>query len=111
MVTARDRVKGGCYKVRKDKSSSAWPKLFPGDMVRGQHPKTKEWSLKGQVLEMVHGDRAVNVDLEEGVRRLFARDDVRKDTTRKYQDQEEEELRSQLADTNGGTSWGWARSS
>jgi hypothetical protein len=42
MVKARDRVKGGCYKVRKDELSSAWPRLFQGDMVRGQHPKTKE---------------------------------------------------------------------
>ena len=99
MVEARDRdrVKGGCYKVRKDELKSAWPRLFPGDMVRGQHPKTKEWSLKGEVLEMVHGDRAVNMDLDEGEPRLLARDAVRKDTTRAYQEQEEEELRSQLA--------------
>ena len=94
-------VKGGCYKVRKDELSSAWPRLLPGDKVRGQHPKTKEWSLKGEVLEMVHGDRAVNVDLDEGEPRLFARDAVRKDTTRTYQEQEEEELRSQLAGTVG----------
>ena len=50
---------------------------------------------------MVHGDRAVNVDLDEGEPRLFARDAVRKDTTRAYQEQEEEELRSQLAGTVG----------
>ena len=66
-------------------------------MVRSQHPRTKEWSLKGQVLEMVHGDKAVNVDLDEGVPRLFARDAMRKDTTRTYHDLEEEELRSHLA--------------
>ena len=65
-------------------------------MIRGQHPKTKVWSLKGKVLEMVHGDRAVNVELDEGNSRLFARDAVRKDTTRAYQEQEEEELRVQL---------------
>ena len=69
--------------------------------MRGQLPKTKEWSLKGKVLEMVHGDRAVNVDLDEGEPRLFARDAMWKDTTRAYQEQEEEELRSQLADTVG----------
>ena len=68
-------------------------------MVRGQHLKTKEWSLKGEVLEMVHGDRAVNVKLDEGVTRLFARDAVRKDTTRAYQEQEKEELRCQVAGT------------
>ena len=99
MVKARDRVKGGCYKLRRDELKSAWPRLFPGDMVRGQHPKTKEWSLKGQVLEMVHGNRAVNMELDEGEPRLFARNAVRKDTTRAYQEQEEEELRSQLAGT------------
>ena len=87
MVKARDRVKGGCYKVKKDELSSAWPRLLPGDMVRGQHPRTKEWSLKGEVLEMVTGDRAVNVELDKGVTRLFARDAVRKDTTRAYQEQ------------------------
>ena len=65
-------------------------------MVRGQHPQTKIWSLKGKVLEMVHGDRAVNVELYEGRTRLFARDALRKDTTRAYQEQEEEELRVQL---------------
>ena len=69
MVKARDMVKGGCHKLKEDKSKAAWPRLFPGDMVRGQHTKTKEVSLKGEVLEMVHGDRAVNVDLDEGPRR------------------------------------------
>ena len=51
-------------KLKDDESKAAWPLLHPGDMVRGQHPKTKEWSLKGEVLEMVHGSRAVNVDLD-----------------------------------------------
>ena len=50
---------------------------------------------------MVHGDRAVNVDLDEGEPRLFARNAVRKDTTRAYLEQEEEELRSQLAGAVG----------
>ena len=45
---------------------------------------------------MVHGSRAVNVELDEGRSRLFARDAVRKDTTRAYQEQEEEELRAQI---------------
>ena len=83
--------------MKKDELSSAWPRLFPGDMVRGQHPRTKKWSLKIEGLEMVHRDRAVNVELDEGVTRLFTRDAVRKDTIRAYQEQEEEELRSPLA--------------
>ena len=66
MEKARERVKGGCYKVSEDESKEAWPVLHSGDMVRGQHPKTKEWSLKGEVLEMVHGNRSVNVDLNDG---------------------------------------------
>ena len=41
MVKAMDRIKGGCYKVGTDELKKAWPRLFPGDMVRGQHPKTK----------------------------------------------------------------------
>ena len=82
LLTDQTRVKGGCYKVKKDELKAAWPALSPGDMVRGQRPQTKEWSLKGQVLEMVHGNRAVNVDLDDGRTRLFARDNVRKDTTR-----------------------------
>ena len=64
MEKARERVKGGCNRLKEDESKAAWPLLHPGDMVRGQHPKTKEWSLKGEVLEMVHGSRAVNVDLD-----------------------------------------------
>ena len=78
---------------------AAWPAMKPGDMVRGQHPQTKEWSLKGEVLEMVHRDRAVNVDLDDGRTRLFARDAMRKDTTRAFMPEEEEQLQSQLAGT------------
>ena len=68
-------------------------------MVRGQHPKTKEWSLKGEVLETVHGNRSVNVDLDDGGTRLFERAAVKKDTTKTYREAEEEELRNQLAGT------------
>ena len=35
--------------------------------------KTKEWSLKGEVLETVHGERAVNVELDDGRTCLFER--------------------------------------
>ena len=96
---ARERVTGGCKKVEEDKTKMAWPKLCLGDMVRGQDPKTKEWSLKGKVMELVHGDRSVNVDLEDGRLRLIERSAVRKDTTKAYREMEEEELRSQVAGT------------
>ena len=98
MEKARERVKGGYHKMKRDESK-AWPLLHPGDMVRGQHPKTQEWSLNGEVLEMVHGSRAVHMDLDDGGSRVFARDAVRKDTTKVYPEAEEEELRSQLAGT------------
>ena len=99
MEKAREQVKGGCYKVKEDKSKAAWPELHSGDMVRVQHPTTREWSLKGEVLEMVHGNRSVNVDLHNGRTRRFARYAVRKDTTKAYREAEEEELWSQLAQT------------
>ena len=55
--------------------------------------------MKGKVLELVHGERSANVELEDGDTRLFMRLDVRLDTTRKYQEDEEEDLNSQLAGT------------
>ena len=48
---------------------------------------------------MVHGNIAVNVDLDDGRTRLFARDDLRKDTTRAFMQEEEEQLQSQLLGT------------
>ena len=63
------------------------------------YPQTNEWSMKGKVLELVHGERSANVELEDGDTRLFMRSDVRLDTTRKYQEDEEEDLNSQLAGT------------
>ena len=48
--------------------------------------KTKEWSLKGEVLEMVHSERAVNVELNNGRTRLFERKAVKKDTTKAYRE-------------------------
>ena len=99
MEKARERVKGGCKKVEEDETKKAWPKPHAGDMVRGQDPKTKERSLKGKVLEKVHGDRSVNVDIEDGRLRLIERSSVRKDTTKAHREMEEEELQSQVAGT------------
>ena len=53
MVEARDRVRTGS-KVRADKHKRGWRKLYLGDMVRGCHPRTKEWSMKGEVVEVIH---------------------------------------------------------
>ena len=48
---------------------------------------------------MVHGSRAVNVELDDASTRLFTRDAVRNDTSKVYRETEEEELPSQLAGT------------
>ena len=53
MVEARDEIRAG-NKVKTDENKSGWPKLHLGEMVRGRHPKTKEWSMKGEVVEVIH---------------------------------------------------------
>ena len=68
-------------------------------MVRGQDPKTKELSLKGEVLEIIHDDRSVNMDLANGRTCLFERKEVKKDTTKAYREAEKEEFPSQVAGT------------
>ena len=98
MVEARERVRAE-NNVKADKDKRGWPKLYRGDMARGRHPKTKEWSMKGEVLELVHGKRAVNVALEDRGSRLYKRDEVRLDTTKMYQEDKEEELNSELVGT------------
>ena len=70
--------------MENNETKRAWPKLYVGDIVRGQDPKTKEWSLKEEVLGMVHGDRSVNLDLEDGRTCLFERQAVKKDTSKMY---------------------------
>ena len=43
---------------------------------------------------MVHGNRSVNVALEDNSSRLFMREDVRLDSTKRYQEAKEEELKA-----------------
>ena len=50
--------------------------------------------MKGEVIEVVHGNRSVNVALEDNSSRLFMREDVRLDSTKKYQEAKEEELKA-----------------
>ena len=51
-------------------------------------------------MELVHGQRSLNVGLEDGRRRLFRRGALKKDSTRKYQEAEGEELSNQVAGTS-----------
>ena len=98
MMEARDRVRARAM-VKKDEDNRGWPKLHRGDLVRGRHPKTKEWSMKGEVVEVVHGERAVFVVMDDRSSRLYKREDVRLDTTKRYQENKEVELNSQLVGT------------
>ena len=100
MEKARERLNGGSSKIKQGKKKRGWPKLYVGDMVRGQDPKTKEWSLKGEGLELVYGQRSVDVGLKDGRSRLFTREKVKKDSTKRYQEVGEEELRNQVAGTS-----------
>ena len=87
MVKARDRVRAGGM-VKTDEDKRGWKQLHRGDQVRGRHPKTKEWSMKGEVVEVVHGGRAVFVVLEDRSSRMYKREDIRLDTTKRYQENE-----------------------
>ena len=98
MAKAKDRIRFE-RKVNKDKLTKSWPKLHLGDLVRGQHPKTKEWSMKGEIVELVHGKRSVNVMLADDDSRLFLREDVRLDSTKRYQEDKEGDLITQLVGT------------
>ena len=55
--------------------------------------------MKGEVVEVVHGERAVFVVMDDRSSRLYKREDVRLDTTKRYQENKEEELNSQLVGT------------
>ena len=78
--------------VKTDEDKRGWKKLHRGDQVRGRHPQTKEWSMKGEVVDVVHRDRAVFVILDDRSSRMYKWEDIRLDTTKKYQGIEEEEL-------------------
>ena len=99
MVEATDKVRAGS-KGRADNHKRGWPKLHLSDMVRGRHPKTKEWRMKGEVVEAVYGNRSVNVVLEVNSSWLFKREDIRLESTKRYQKVEEEELNSLLVGTS-----------
>ena len=82
MVAARDLVRAPRAVADEDKPGLA--PLCMGDLVVGQHPKSKEWSLDGEVTEVTHSDRAYIVTyLEEG-NGMFARLDLKLDKTRRF---------------------------
>ena len=50
----------------------------------GQHPKTWEWSLVGEVSEVAHGERAYIVTYHEGGSRMFSRPDLKLDNSGRF---------------------------
>ena len=51
------------------------------------------------MVEVVHAGRSVNMALENMSSRLFKREDIRLDSTKRYEEYEEEELNNQLVGT------------
>ena len=50
--------------------------------------------MKGKVVEVVHGDRAVFQMMVNRSSRMYKREDIRLDTTKRYQEDDEKELKT-----------------
>ena len=55
--------------------------------------------MKGEVVELVHGDRAIFQMMVNRSSRMYKRENVRLDTTKMYQEDEEEKLNNQQMGT------------
>ena len=55
--------------------------------------------MKGEVVEVVHGDRAVFQMMVNRSSRMYKREDVRLDPTKMYQEDEEEKVNNQQMGT------------
>ena len=55
-----------------------------GDLVVGQHPKSGQWTLAGEVSTATHGGWAYWVKFHEGGGRLFSRVDLKLDKSGVY---------------------------
>ena len=82
MVQARDRVRAA--RATKGEDRQGLPPLEVGDLVVGQHPKSSEWTLAGEVSAVTHGARAYYVKYHEGGGRLFTRADLKLDKSGVY---------------------------
>ena len=82
MVQARDRVRAA--RATKEEDRPGLPPLEVGDLVVGQHPKSSEWTLAGEVSAVAHGARAYYVKYHEGGGRLFTRVDLKLDKSGVY---------------------------
>ena len=74
MVKARERNR--MQKKEDGDDTPVLPKLRVGNLVRGQNPKSKEWTMAGRVEANVHRDRAVFVKVHKKGNRMFQRKHV-----------------------------------
>ena len=77
-----DRVRAA--RATKEEDRQGLPPLEVGDLVVGQHPKSSERTLAGEVSAVTHGARAYYVKYHEGGGRLFSRKDLKLDKTGVY---------------------------
>ena len=82
MVEARDRIRAA--RATKEEDRPGLPPLGVGDLVVGQHPKSGQWTLAGEVSTATHGGRAYWVKFHEGGGRLFTRVDLKLDKSGVY---------------------------
>ena len=82
MVEARDRIRAA--RASKEEDRPGLPPLVVGDLVVGQHPKSGQWTLAGEVSTATHGGRAYWVKFHEGGGRLFTRVDLKLDKSGVY---------------------------
>jgi len=82
MVEARDRIRAA--RATKEEDRPGLPPLVVGDLVVGQHPKSGQWTLAGEVSAATHGGRAYWVKFHEGGGRLFTRVDLKLDKSGVY---------------------------
>ena len=92
MVKNRDKTPS--HRVKKNNGPKVLPQVLAGNLVRGQDPKTKVWTMAGIVDSIVHNRRSVSIKFQKSGSRIFSREDVKPDTTDKFQynEQEKKEL-------------------
>ena len=82
MVVARDRIRAA--RATKEEDRQGLAPLEVGDLVVGQHPKSCQWTMSGEVSTVTHGGRAYWVKFHEGGGRLFSRVDLKLDRSGNY---------------------------
>ena len=82
MVVARDRIRAA--RATKEEDRPGLAPLEVGDLVVGQHPKSCQWTMSGEVSTVTHGGRAYWVKFHEGGGRLFSRVDLKLDRSGNY---------------------------